>query len=219
MSSHPWELAWKEGRWYEVSPALPLVTEFAHFLKENRVRAVLDFGSGAGRHSVYMGLEGISTVAFDISHSALSTLQDRVKKFRLENVFVSQNEMSHLPFVDNSFEAVIGTNVLHHGTTASINLAVSELFRILKPGAFGLMIVLSASDYKFGNGTMIEPNTYVLSDGDEKGIIHHFFTREEVEVTFREFSILSLEEEVIPIPKGNRGHFALRFEKRSLLSS
>lgn len=214
MSSHPWELAWKEGRWYEASPALPLVVDFVRFLKDNRVKTVLDFGSGAGRHSVYMGLEGIKTVAFDISHSALSTLQDRLKKSKLENVFVSQNEMSHLPFVDNSFEAVIGTNVLHHGTTASINLAVSELFRVLKPGSFGLITVLSTSDYKFGNGIMIEPNTYVLNDEDEKGIIHHFFKRKEVEQTFGAFQIQSLEEELIPIPKGNRGHFEVRFEKR-----
>src|SRR5213594_1867892 len=104
VSSHPWELAWGEGRWYEASSAFPAVVEFAKYLEKTGAKTVLDFGSGAGRHAIYLAREGFRVIAFDISLSALKQLNERVKMAKLDSAFLSQNEMSKLPFADGAFD-------------------------------------------------------------------------------------------------------------------
>src|SRR6266581_9182383 len=77
--AHPWELAWREGRWEETSPPLPEVVEFAEDLKREDARTILDIGCGAGRHSILLGRAGFQVVALDISETALKTLEARLK--------------------------------------------------------------------------------------------------------------------------------------------
>ena len=214
MSSHPWELAWKEGRWYEASGPFPGVVEFAKYLKEVNAKTVLDFGSGAGRHTLFLANEGLQVVAFDISRSALALLNKRAKTESNGLVFSAQAEMSALPFVNQSFDAIVGNNVLHHSTHSVASLACGEIYRVLRHGGFGYFSVLSRSDYKYGKGEFLEPATFVSTAADELGIVHHFFSEEEVRCLFADFDILSLEEELIPFEKGNRGHFHLRLEKK-----
>src|SRR2546427_862897 len=121
VSSHPWELAWREGRWYEVSSAFPAVVEFGKYLEKIGAMTILDFGSGAGRHTIYLAKEGFRVIAFDISLSALEQLSERVKTERLANVFLLQSEMSKLPFSDGAIDAVVANNGLHHSTTHGIS--------------------------------------------------------------------------------------------------
>ncbi len=211
---HPWELAWKEGRWYEVSPPFPAVIEFAVQLKEAGAKNVLDFGCGAGRHSVYLAKKGFRVVGFDVSSTALRTVSQRLKSESLEGVLIVESEMSGLPFVDECFDAVVSTNVLHHARTVGIRRAVDEIHRVMGEGASGLIVTLSENDYKNGSGRLLEARTYVLTEGDEQGIMHHFFSKEELLSCFGAFEILSIKEELIPMEKGNRGHFYLNFKKR-----
>jgi len=215
VSSHPWELAWREGRWYEASSAFPAVVEFAKYLEKTGAKTILDFGSGAGRHTIYLAKEGFRVIAFDISLSALKQLSERVKMEKLDIVFLSQNEMSKLPFADGAFDAVIGNNVLHHSTTHGISASLSEVFRVMRMGGAGYFSILSRNDYKYGTGTPVESATYVSTEPDEAGIIHHFFSEDELRLCFSKFDIISLDEELIPIEKGYRGHYHLRFRKGS----
>jgi len=210
---HPWELAWKEGRWYEVSPPFPAVIDFSTQLKEAGVKTVLDFGCGAGRHSVYLAKQGFRVVGFDVSSTALRTMNQRLKSESLEGVLIVESEMSGLPFVDECFDAVVSTNVLHHATTVGIRRAVDEIHRVMGEGASGLIVTLSENDYKNGSGRLLEAGTYVLTEGDEQGIMHRFFSKEELLSCFGAFEILSIKEELIPIGRGSRGHFYLNFKK------
>lgn len=173
---------------------------------------VLDLGSGAGRHSIHLANEGFHVVAFDISSSALKQLIERSRVGR-GAIFIVQSEMSKLPFADGSFDAVVSNNVLHHSTTTEISESIGEMHRVMKRRAVGYVSVLSRNDYKYGAGTALEPATYVSTEEDERGITHHFFSREELVSCFSKFEVLSLDEELIPIQKGNRGHFHLRFRK------
>ena len=213
VSSHPWELAWREGRWYEASSAFPAVVEFGKHLEKTGAKTILDFGSGAGRHTIHLAREGFRVIAFDISLSALKQLSERVKAEKLDGVFLSQNEMSRLPFADGAFDAIVGNNVLHHSTTQGISASLSEVFRVMRMGGVGYFSVLSRNDYKYGTGTPVESATYVSTEPDEAGIIHHFFSEDELRSCFSKFDIISLDEELIPMEKGYRGHYHLRIKK------
>jgi ubiquinone/menaquinone biosynthesis C-methylase UbiE len=213
--AHPWELAWREERWAETSPPLPAVVDFAEDLKREGAKRLLDLGCGAGRHSILLAKAGFQVVALDISETALKTLEARLKTASINNVTLVKHEMSDLPFKDDYFDGVVCTNVLHHGKLVQIKQATREVHRVMKKGASAFVIALSTADFRKGNGRKLEPNTYVFMEGEERGIIHHFFPRKELESCFREFETISFEERLIPVDEGgNRAHFLMRLRKR-----
>jgi len=212
--AHPWELAWREGRWEETSPPLPEVVEFAEDLKREDARTILDIGCGAGRHSILLGRAGFQVVALDISETALKTLEARLKTASIDNVTPVRHDMLELPFTNDYFDGGICTNVLHHGKLAQIKQATGEVHRVMRRGAIAFVVALSTADFRKGNGKRLEPNTFVFTSGEERGIIHHFFPREELQSCFKSFRILSFEERLIPVQEGgNRAHFLVKLEK------
>ena len=211
---HPWELAWREGRWEEKSPPLPEVVEFASELRREKAKTVLDLGCGAGRHAILLGKEGFQVAALDVSETALKTLDVRVKAGSISNVLLVKHEMGKLPFIEEYFDGVISTNVLHHGKSVEIKKTVDELYRVMKPGALAFVIALSSSDFRKGTGAKLERNTYVFTRGEERGIVHHFFTRQELQTVLRKFETASFNERLIPVEQGgNRAHFLVKLRK------
>src|SRR5216683_6515350 len=197
--AHPWELAWREQRWAETSPPLPVVVDFANDLKREGAKSVLDLGCGAGRHSILLGKAGFQVVALDISETALKMLDGRLKTDSIDNVTLVKHEMWELPFIDDYFDGVICTNVLHHGKLVQIKQAAGEVHRVIKNGASAFVVALSTADFRRGNGRRLEPNTYVFTKGEERGIIHHFFPRKELESFLKKFEAKSFEERLIPV--------------------
>lgn len=210
---HPWELAWKEGRWQELSPPLPAVSEFAEYLKQAGSKTVLDLGCGAGRHAIFLAKAGFQVTGLDVSETALTELHGRLAKAGLTNVSLVKHEMLELPFIDEYFDALVSTNVLHHGTGSEIKRALSELHRVIKRNGVAFVVTLSKKDFRYGQGKRLEPDTYLFTRGDEKGIVHHFFSKEELLSYFGQFEVLSLREELIP-ETGSRAHFHLTLKKQ-----
>lgn len=213
MSSHPWELAWREGRWYEVQPAFPEVVEFAERMKRAGSHNVLDLGCGAGRHSAYLASQGFDVVGCDISLTALRKLVARSKDASPQNLFSVNADMTSLPFEDEIFDAIVSTNVLHHSTVMGIGKTIGEVFRVVKRGAVGFLMTLSEHDYKNRRGKELEDGTYVMTEGDELGIVHHFFSQEELLSCLEKFEVVSVSEKLIPIDSGTRAHFHMTFRK------
>ena len=212
--THPLELAWREGRWEEASPPLSEVVEFTNDLKRDGAKTILDLGCGAGRHSILLSKDGFKVVALDISETALKILGDRLKTASIANVTLVKHDMWELPFVDDYFDGVLCTNVLHHGRLVQIKQATREGHRVMKGGASAFVVALSTADFRRGNGRKLEPNTYVFMEGEERGIIHHFFPRQELQSCFRKFEIVSFEERLIPIEEGgSRAHFLVKLRK------
>ena len=212
--THPWEVAWREERWAETSPPLPVVVDFAEDLKREGGKRVLDLGCGAGRHSILLSKAGFQVVALDVSETALKILEDRLKTVSIDNITLVKHEMRELPFMDNYFDGVVCTNVLHHGKLVEIKQAIREVHRVMRKASLVFVVALSAADFRKGNGKMLERNTYVFTKGEERGIIHHFFTPEELKSCFRRFKILSFEERLIPVEEGgSRAHFLVKLRK------
>ena len=203
---HPWEQAWRSGRWKEVSPPLPAVGEFCEYLTKNGLRRVLDLGAGGGRHTLLMAGKGFHVVALDVSETALEGVDKRVQETGLQNVILVKHEMSSLPFVDGYFDGVVSTNVMHHGMARDVDAALGEARRVMKKGGAGLFVVVSDKDFRFGNGKKLEPKTFMFIRGEETGIVHHFFNQKEFEAALRSFKLVRIWEELLPEGRGKRAH-------------
>ena len=197
-----------------MSAPLPAVVEFANHLKEIGARRVLDLGSGSGRHTLLIASWGFQVVALDVSETALTELVRRTGLVRLQNVTAVRDEVGTLPFIDGYFDAIVCTNVLHHGPAAEIRRSFAEARRVLRKGGLALFVVVSDKDFRFGRGKKLEPKTFVFTDGEEKGITHHFFGEDEFRVALVGFRVVRLWEELLPEGRIRRAHFYAIVKKR-----
>jgi SAM-dependent methyltransferase len=103
-------------------------SDMKRMLKEIPKNALIaDVGSGAGRISNYLNMNGYSNV-FSIDYSLTSL---RMIQKNSNNICVWGNNL-HLPLASDSFDFVISTGVIHH--TSDPERAFSECSRIIKPG-------------------------------------------------------------------------------------
>ena len=96
---------------------------------------VLDIGAGSGFSSEMLARLGYDVVAVDPDHSALLNNRRRptYDRLRIEgSVRVTQGVAEGLPFVNASFDGVLGMNVMHH--VRDLDACITELARVLRPG-------------------------------------------------------------------------------------
>jgi SAM-dependent methyltransferase len=74
---------------------------------------------------------------------------------------------------------------------------VSEIKRVLRPG--GLVFITVCGRYSKGKvrhclvetAKQISPNTYVPTQGNERGLVHYIYSKKRILLHFRDFSIES----------------------------
>ena len=212
--AHPWELAWRSGRWKGVSPPLPAVMEFCEYMKEKGMRRILDLGAGSGRHTLPLAVQGFQVVALDVSDTALRALDGRTRKAGLSNVTLVRHDMADLPFPDGYFDGLVCANVMHHGLSKEVSPSFNEAGRVLRRGGAGLFVVISDKDDRFGDGKKLEPKTFMFTRGEEKGIVHHFFDEQELRGVLEGFRIVRLSEEFSPEAGVKMAHFYALVRKK-----
>jgi SAM-dependent methyltransferase len=102
-----------------------------------------------------------------------------------------------LQYEDGFFDAVISVQVIHHADSATIRRIVEEIARILRAGGLLFVTVPQLKDggpYAWWgtNFEQVEPHTFVPLDGPEKGLLHHYFTVEELREVFGGFDIADI---------------------------
>jgi SAM-dependent methyltransferase len=191
MSSDAWQF-WYSRKEGTVEPEIPKLEEL---LRENSALKILDFGCGAGRHLVYFAKRGFEVHGFDASETAIKRAR---KVLKSENLFADLKvwDMTKpLPYEDAFFDAVLAVRVMHHTYMNNIKRIVKEIDRVLKKGGFLFLLVPFSREeilgwkQKGGKLEEPEPRTYVYSEGEEKGIPHHIFTKEELLRLFENYDI------------------------------
>lgn len=105
---------------------------------------VLDMGCGGGRHAFALYRRGADVVALDMSEHDLREVDTMFQAMASEGeagegatATAVRGNAYALPFADDSFDRIIAAEVLEH--LPADTDAMSELFRVLKPG--GLIAV------------------------------------------------------------------------------
>ena len=159
------ELSWEEAvRWYRAQPGnekeildnyfdLPVLKaaeryaaseEFAEVLRllgRGNGRTILDLGAGNGIASFALAKNGWIVTAFEpdasteVGAGAIAALREETG-LPITIVQEVQQGGKTLPFPDQSFDAVLARQVLHH--VPDLDVMARELFRILRPGSLCL---------------------------------------------------------------------------------
>ncbi len=171
--------------------------EIARLFASTDARRILDIGCGTGRHLVYLAKRGFSMFGFDMSQKAIDMAEEWLTEEGLSaNVMHSRME-DGFPYENMLFDAVISIQVIHHNRIAAIKSTISEIERVLRPGGYIFITVpilpetpvSSENDWDLKE---VEPGTYLPQRGPESGVLHHYFTEEEILEVFSAFRITKL---------------------------
>lgn len=189
-----WEQIFRRDGRIFLEPA-KFITQWTGLLKERGVESILDIGCGTGRHLVHMSKFGFHSVGLDNSPTALLLAREWLLKEGLEADLLISDMRLPLPFKNDSFGAVISTQVIHHARLATVLNTAKEIERVVCTG--GMIAISVPARRTITEGIPgyeeIEPNTFVPMSGSEKGLPHHLFTPDEFREIFPRFKTLDLQ--------------------------
>jgi len=103
---------------------------------------LLDAGCGGGRYSLaWRRLGAGSVTGLDISEINIEEARQRAEGAQLDGLAFERGNVLDLPYPDDHFDAVFSNGVLHH--TTDWKGGVRELVRVLRPGGWGWLYVIS----------------------------------------------------------------------------
>jgi SAM-dependent methyltransferase len=105
-----------------------------HALKPEAGKIILDVGCADGAMMVYCGLQGAEVYGQDINPHVVSIANGLLSRFNLRGQAVC-GDASTLQFPDNHFDGVISSDFFEHITDNTKVQVLSEIRRVLKPGA------------------------------------------------------------------------------------
>jgi 2-polyprenyl-3-methyl-5-hydroxy-6-metoxy-1,4-benzoquinol methylase len=130
---------------------------------------ILDAGCGNGIHSIRLARRGFRVTAADFSLEALKLCDSNIKLSNLGNTIkTSRENLLKLTFDNNSFDGVLCWGVLMH--VPEIELALSELSRIVKPGGYIILCEISESSLENRLRGIIKKLFRIKNTRDEKTV-------------------------------------------------
>jgi cyclopropane fatty-acyl-phospholipid synthase-like methyltransferase len=87
---------------------------------------------GVGGNSIYLSKEGSDVTEVDIPRSALKKAKVWAKIEGIPSVTALRASMTNLPFVRQTFHAVISVSVIHHAAKEDTKKAIEEIQEVLK---------------------------------------------------------------------------------------
>jgi len=186
-----WDDLFADARFHWTEPD-PAVVAAAGRWWERGVRLIHDLGCGAGRHMAFLQASRFEVIGSDVAQRGLEACASQLREAGLRAALVRADMSAH-PFADAAFDAAIAINVLNHGTRADVQRAIDEVHRTLRPGGEVLLTALNTWDWRYGSGAQVETASFVLADGPEAGILHHFFDEADLRAWLAGFEIIDLQ--------------------------
>jgi ubiquinone/menaquinone biosynthesis C-methylase UbiE len=188
--------------------------EASKVMRKAGARRVLDLGCGSGRHTIFLAKEGFEIVAADISEEGLELTRRWLAEKKLTANTKEMSCYKRFPFKDDTFDAVISTQVIHHNMHDKVKLCISEIERVLKDGGITFISVAAKKNWMgSGHAKTIAPRTYIPLDGTEKGLPHFIYNKELLRKDFGHFKIIRVGKD-----KGNHYYLLGKLMKKKSLA-
>lgn len=180
------------------------IVNLVPFFKKKKIIKVLDLGCGNGRNSKFLSAKDFNVVGIDISKIAI-----RLAKKQDQKSYYKVADMLKLPFPNNYFDATISIQTIFHELLTNIRKTIKEIIRVNKNKAIVFITLQPVYGNKYRMGQKLEKETYISNTGDDKGEIHHFFTKKEILKEFAKFGFIDFHLEF----KKNYWYLLLRNQK------
>jgi ubiquinone/menaquinone biosynthesis C-methylase UbiE len=158
------------ARLWDQHIAAPALAHLYHLLRE-RIQpgaSILDAGAGTGERTraVLRYSQPKEVVALDASAAMLAVARSKIQDPR---VCFAQGDLRHLPFADQTFDAVVCTWAIE--TLDEPRAAVEEFVRVIKPDGLVLATFCSLPDNRLGKvlakmTTLSSPLSHLLAEKD-----------------------------------------------------
>jgi SAM-dependent methyltransferase len=207
-----WEQIFSTREWGKYPPEHVvrfIARTFYRAADRSHVR-LLEIGCGPGANVWFMAREGFNVSGIDCSPTAIRKAGERLANEGLTaDLRVGDN--AALPWPDNTFDGVLENVSLYCNGSESIRAALSEMRRVLKPGAPLQASFFSTRTWGYGAGTQVEPDGFrYVTEGPlaDTGFCL-FLTRDRLTEFFQDFAIVSIER--ISWTMENENHLVEQF--------
>jgi ubiquinone/menaquinone biosynthesis C-methylase UbiE len=153
------------------------------FVKNKKLKTMLDLGCGGGRDSEYFSRRGFRVTAVDIIVS-----EQQQKKIKRNNIAFVKSDIRKIKIKNKSFDIIYAHLILHYFNNKQIEKIMNDLHKILKPGGYIFIKCKSVGDPLFGKGKMIEPNFYDFIH------LRHFFSKEYMREKLKKFRVIKISK-------------------------
>ena len=120
------------------------MTRYLH-LDQLPGKDVLEVGLGYGTVAQLLAAHARRYAGLDIAAGPVGLVNRRMSLFNLPGS-AQQGSVLEAPFEDASFDAVVTIGCLHH--TGNLLRALDEVYRVLRPGGWALVMVYNAFSYR-----------------------------------------------------------------------
>ena len=175
------ETAYKTGS--DVWTHIPYLNKGSLLTKKlSRNSLILDIGSGRGLWAFHLVSLGYRVIGLDTVGDLVTKTNEEVKNHKLigRARFIAGSALD-IPLTDESFDAVTDFGLLQHLAEEEQAVYARELLRVLKPGGYLLLVMLSKETRVFLG---FSPKESVTGIFDKEDIHYHFFTEEGIEQLF-----------------------------------
>lgn len=172
------------------------MSKVIRLLKKEKAKRILDLGCGSGRHTIMLAKAGFDVYGMDASKEGLKQTKEWLKKEKLKAKLKKASCYKKFPFKKDFFDATISIQVIHHAKIKQIRYCISEIERVLKPKGIAFVTVTKAiCGRRATKFKKVAPRTYIMLDGDEKGVVHYVYTQKLMRKDFKKFSVLDIHED------------------------
>jgi len=185
---------------------------FLHFLhkyaRKNRdIKNSIVIGCGDGVEAFALAKLGIKAHCVDFAENSIKRVQKFAKEDNMEDFIDTtvsdQADLSAFP--DDSFDLATSWSVISYGTFQDGMKAISEIYRVLKPGGQFIGILESTDNTAFLNPGVkqIDHKTFHLPEDNPQtpvDVVMTYYDENDVRNALKNFNDLSLSHRVIILP-------------------
>lgn len=180
----------------EIFKQIPLYRFLAYCNRMNEFeKIILDCGAGGDQPPLSLFYEfGYQTYGIELNKDQLEKSQKYASE-KGQNLNIVTGDMCHLNFDDGFFPFVYSYNSVFHMRKASVNQAIHEMKRVLKPDGLLFVNFLSTNDFRCGLGPQVGENEY--EQMDDFPVIHSYYESDEPDRYFENMQILFKEDRTV----------------------
>lgn len=168
---------------------------FKQFLSQEEFpqKAVLDIGCGTGKYLKYLQAHGFQTDGIDSSETAVKM----TKQLLDDTSNIQQIDMYDYKIKKDTYDLIISISTIHHGTKEQVSTLINQTREALIENGKAFITLPDFENTKkwetFKNHKKLAEGTYAPMKGPEKGLPHSFFTKEEVQKLFEQYSNVRMD--------------------------